>query len=84
MIVQTMLSEYEDFLIGLNLALDRNIRCLKVIGDSDLIVSQVNLKFSMKNERLRRYRDSVRDTIKFLMTFQLKSFLEKKTMSLMP
>jgi ribonuclease HI len=51
--------EYESLLIGLNLALDRNIRHLKVIGDSDLIVSQVNLKFSTKNERLRRYRDSV-------------------------
>jgi ribonuclease HI len=60
-------------LIGLNLALDRNIRCLKVIGDSDLIVSQVNLKFAMKNERLRRYRDSVRDTMKLFDDFSIEA-----------
>jgi ribonuclease HI len=59
MIVQTMLSSTKALLIGLNLALDRNIKCLKVIGDSDLVVSQVNLKFATKNERLRKYRDSV-------------------------
>jgi ribonuclease HI len=37
--------EYEALLIGLNLALDRNIKCLRVIGDSDLVVSQVKRKF---------------------------------------
>jgi ribonuclease HI len=61
--------EYKALLIGLNLALDRNIKCLKVIGDSDLVVSQVKLKFAAKNERLRKYRDSVRDTIELFDDF---------------
>jgi ribonuclease HI len=51
--------EYESLLIGLNIDLDRSIRCLKVIGDSNVVISQVNLKFAVKNERLRRYRDLV-------------------------
>jgi hypothetical protein len=57
--------EYKALIIGLNLSLDRNIRRLKVIGDYDLIVSQVNLKFSTKNEILRRHKDLVNDTIIF-------------------
>jgi ribonuclease HI len=40
--------EYNALLIGLNIALDKGIRCLRVIGDYDLVVSQVNLKFTGK------------------------------------
>jgi ribonuclease HI len=53
------------------LALDRNIKCLKVIGDSDLVVSQVKQKFVAKNERLRKYRDSVWDTIELFDDFSI-------------
>jgi hypothetical protein len=60
-------------LIGLKLALDSSIRCLKFIGDYDLIVSQVNLKFGTKNERLRRYKDSVQDTIKIFDEFLIEA-----------
>jgi ribonuclease HI len=57
--------EYEALLIGLNLAIDRKIKHIRVIGDSDLVVSQINLKFSTKNERIKKYRDLVRDTMKY-------------------
>ena len=55
--------EYKSLLIGFNLALNRNIKFLKVTGDSNMVFSQVKLKFVAKNVRLRKYRDSVRDTI---------------------
>jgi len=52
-------------LIGLNLAIDRQIKHIRVIGDSDIVVFQINLKFSTKNERIKKYRDLVRDTMKY-------------------
>jgi hypothetical protein len=56
--------EYEALIIGLNLAIDKGVTHLKVIGDSDLIVSQVFLDFATKNERLKRYRDFARSIAK--------------------
>jgi ribonuclease HI len=56
--------EYEALIIGFNLAIDRKIKYLRVIGDSDLVVSQVLLNFSTKNERLKRYQDLARDIAK--------------------
>jgi len=64
--------EYEALIIGLNLSLDRKIKCLRVIGDSDLVVSQVKKKFVAKNERLRKYRNSVWDTIELFDAFSIK------------
>jgi hypothetical protein len=48
------------------------IKCLKVIGDSDLIVSQIKKVFVAKNERLRRYRNVVLDTIELFDAFAIK------------
>jgi ribonuclease HI len=67
------IAEYKALLIGLNLALGRNIKYLKVIGDSDLVVSQVKLKFAAKNERLRKYKDAVRDTIELFDAFSINA-----------
>jgi ribonuclease HI len=49
--------EYEALILGLNLAIDKGVTYLRVKGDSDLIVSQVLLKFATKNEKLKKYRD---------------------------
>ena len=38
---------------------------MRVIGDSDLIVSQVLLNFATKNERLKRYQDFARSVKKY-------------------
>jgi hypothetical protein len=64
--------EYEPLTIGLYLALDRNIKCLKVIGDFDLVVSQVKRKFATKNERLRIYRNLILDTIERFEAFSIE------------
>jgi ribonuclease HI len=46
--------EYEALIIGLDLSLDRKIKCLRVIGDSDLVVSQIKKKFVAKNEKFEK------------------------------
>ena len=51
--------EYEALILGLNAAKDRGIRNIKVFGDVDLIIQQVNKTFQAKNPRLRAFRDEV-------------------------
>jgi ribonuclease HI len=65
--------EYEALIIGLNLAIDKGVTHLKVIGDSDLIVSQVLLDFTAKNERLKRYRDFARSIAKSFEIVSIKA-----------
>jgi hypothetical protein len=72
------IAEYEALILGINLAIDMNIKTLHVRGDSDLIVSQVNKKFTAKNPRLKQYMDVMWDAIKNLTTFLLKPSLGKR------
>ena len=48
--------EYEAYLIGLAIALKMGIKHLKVIGDSNLVVSQDKGSFSLKEPSLALYR----------------------------
>jgi ribonuclease HI len=57
------IAKYEALMIGLDLCLDMKIKFLRVTWDFDLIVSQIKRKFVANNEKLRRYRNSVWDTI---------------------
>jgi ribonuclease HI len=50
-------AKYEALILGLNLTIDKGVTILEVKGDSDLIMSQVLMRFSTKNEKLKRYRD---------------------------
>jgi hypothetical protein len=50
------IAEYEALILGFNLAIDKGVTYLKAKGDSNLIVSQVLMKFSTKNEKLKKYR----------------------------
>jgi hypothetical protein len=49
------IAEYEALILGFNLAIDKGVAHLRAKGDSDLIVSQVMMKFSTKNEKLKKY-----------------------------
>uniref|UniRef100_A0A2N9EV74 Integrase catalytic domain-containing protein n=1 Tax=Fagus sylvatica TaxID=28930 RepID=A0A2N9EV74_FAGSY len=49
-------AEYKAYLIGLAIAHEMGIKCLKVIGDSNLVVSQANGNFSLKEPSLAPYR----------------------------
>ena len=47
------IEEYEALLLGLRLAHKHGIKCLHVIGDSELVVSQVRNAYVSKNKRLK-------------------------------
>jgi ribonuclease HI len=53
------IAEYEDLLLGLNSTKEMGIKGLKVFGDADLIIQQVNSTFQAKHVRLKSYRDEV-------------------------
>ena len=57
--VTNNIAEYEALLLGLHAAKDRGIKNLKVFGDANLIIQQVNKTFQAKHPRLRAYRDEV-------------------------
>lgn len=51
--------EYEALILGLNAAKGRGIRDIKVFGDADLIIQQVNKTFQARHPTLTEYRDEV-------------------------
>ena len=53
------IAEYEALLLGLNSAKEMGIKGLKMFGDADLIIQQVNSTFQAKHVRLKAYRDEV-------------------------
>ena len=48
--------EYEAYLIGLAVAREIGIKCLRVIGDSNLVVCQAKGEFALKEPSLAPYR----------------------------
>ena len=57
--------------MGLEIARDQKIKCPIVIGDLDLIVSQVKNQFAAENNILRDYRNVVWDTIEMFDAFAI-------------
>jgi len=57
--VTNNIAEYEALLLGLNVAKDRGIKNIKVFGDADMIIQQVNKTFQTKHPRLKTHRDEV-------------------------
>lgn len=53
------IAEYEALLLGLTATKDKGIRNIKVFGDADLIIQQVNKTFQAKHPRLKAHRDEV-------------------------
>ena len=51
--------EYEAFLKGLELAKSVEAKSILVLGDSQLIMSQVNGTYEVKEERIRKYLNRV-------------------------
>ena len=56
--------EYEALLLGLEVARSRKIQQLIIIGDFDLIVSQIHGTFDTKDEKLKPYRERIISVIK--------------------
>lgn len=63
------IAEYEALLFGLRLAHKHGIKCLHVIGDSKLVVSQVRNVYVSKNKRLKQYKNVVWDMIEYFDAF---------------
>ena len=61
--------EYEALLLGLRLAHKYGIKCLKVVGDSELVVSQFRNVYVSKNQRLKQYKNVFWDMIEFFDAF---------------
>ena len=63
------IAEYEALLLGVKDSKEMGIMCMKIFGDADLIIQQVNNTFQEKNVRLKAYRDEVwklRDSFMFV------------------
>ena len=48
--------EYEAYLIGLTIALSIGVKHMRVLGDSNLVVSQVKGDFALREQGLAAYR----------------------------
>lgn len=55
------MAEYEACILGLKMAVDMNIQELLVIGDSDLLIHQVQGKWNTKNTNILPYLHCVRN-----------------------
>jgi len=53
------IAECEALILGLSTAKEMRIKGLKVFGDADLIIQQVNKMFHAKHPRLKPYSDEV-------------------------
>ena len=62
---------YESLLLGVKVAKEMGIMCMKIFGDVDLIIQQVNNTFQAKNVRLKAYRDEVWKLKDSFMFFEL-------------
>ncbi|XP_070049389.1 uncharacterized protein [Nicotiana tomentosiformis] len=58
------MAEYEACILGLNLAIEMNIQELLVIGDSDLLVHQVQGEWATKNTKILPYLYHVQEMTK--------------------
>ena len=56
-------TEYEALLLGVTIVKERGIKILKAWGDAELIVRQIKGTYSMKNHKLKNYRNKVWDEI---------------------
>jgi len=57
--VTNNIAEYEALVLGLSAAKEMGIKGMKVFGDANLIIQQVNKVFQAKHPRLKAYIDEV-------------------------
>lgn len=66
-------AEYEALLLGIIAAKERGVKVLKARGDGELNVWQVKGQYSIKNHKLKNYRNRVWGEIEGLETFSIES-----------
>ena len=65
-------AEYEALAIGLDLTEEMKISKLKIYGDSNLIIKQVNGDFASKEPNLTKYREEIQRRLKDFKNYDLK------------
>ena len=65
-------TEYEAFLTGLAIALSIRIKHIKVLGDSNLVVSQVKGDFALREQSLAAYRTWAQKVEQKFQTFNVE------------
>ena len=56
-------AEYEALLLGLHALKDLGAQRIKVLGDAELVINQVNDSYQTRHPRMRAYRNEVWDMI---------------------
>jgi len=72
--------EYEALILGLQLVRKLGAKRVSIMGDSELIIKQINGEYSVNNPRLGRYRDTILDLIKDLLESNFVAILRKQNM----
>ena len=70
-------AEYEALLLGLETTKDMGINMLNIKGDSNLAVLQIKNLYQCKSVRLRKYRNSIWDTMEWFDALNIKISLGK-------
>ena len=58
------MAEYEALILGLQIVRNLGGKRVSIMGDSDLIVTQIRGEYSVYNPRLRQYRETILDLMK--------------------
>nr|XP_009603079.1 uncharacterized protein LOC104098121 [Nicotiana tomentosiformis] len=66
------MAEYEVCILGIIMAVDMNVKELLVIGDSDLLIHQVQGEWSTKNVKILLYLHCIKDLFKKFMKIKFK------------
>jgi len=68
-------AEYEALTQGLKKAIDLNVKFLKVLGDSEIIVKQVQNTIHCVSNNLKNYQQIVLDLLSHFNAFEIKYIL---------
>lgn len=74
------MAEYEALILGLQLVRKLGGKRVSIMGDSELIIKQINGEYFVNNPRLGQYRDIVLDLIKDLLETNFAAILRKQNM----
>jgi len=64
-------AEYQELILGLQMALEMGIKDLDVYGDSQLVINQLLEEYELKNEDLIPYHTQARQALDRLDTVKL-------------
>jgi ribonuclease HI len=70
-------AEYIGLLTGIKKALELNVKHIKIIGDSELIIFQVTGKYKCKKPHLLKYRNEIQKLLKEFYTYDIQHVLRK-------